>query len=79
MAARNDGGLYAKVRSLFISKATMDDFIGWATPGRRRPCPGCSARNWPTGNVRSANGFCAAPGSPSSKAWTGTRSTGCWT
>lgn len=32
MAARNDDGLYAKARSLFISKATMDDFTGWATP-----------------------------------------------
>ncbi len=32
MAARNDEGLYAKARSLFISKATMDDFTGWATP-----------------------------------------------
>ena len=32
MAARNDEGLYAKARSLFISRATMDDFTGWATP-----------------------------------------------
>ena len=32
MAARKDEGLYAKARSLFISKATMDDFTGWATP-----------------------------------------------
>ncbi|NMN02378.1 transposase [Bifidobacterium sp. DSM 109963] len=32
MAARNDAGLYAKARSLFISRATMDDFSGWATP-----------------------------------------------
>ena len=32
MAARNDEGLYAKARSLFISRATMDDFAGWATP-----------------------------------------------
>ena len=32
MAARNDEGLYAKVGSLFISRATMDDFAGWATP-----------------------------------------------
>lgn len=32
MAARNDDGLYAKARSLFISKATMDDLTGRATP-----------------------------------------------
>ena len=32
MAARNDEGLYAKARSLFISRETMDDFAGWATP-----------------------------------------------
>ena len=32
MAARNDEGLYAKAGSLFISRATMDDFAGWATP-----------------------------------------------
>ena len=31
MAARNDERLYAKARSLFISRATMDDFAGWAT------------------------------------------------
>lgn len=32
MATRKDEGLYAKARSLFMSKATMDDFTGWATP-----------------------------------------------
>lgn len=30
--ARNDGGPCAKARSLFFSKATMDDFASWATP-----------------------------------------------
>lgn len=28
MATRKDEGLYAKARSLFIFKATMDDFTG---------------------------------------------------
>ena len=32
MAARNDDGLYAQASSLFISKATMDDLTGRATP-----------------------------------------------
>lgn len=32
MSARNDSELYAKARSLFFSKTTMDDFASWATP-----------------------------------------------
>lgn len=35
MAARNDDGLYAKARSLFISKATMDDFCISSNRGGR--------------------------------------------
>ena len=44
MAARNDEGLYAKARSLFISRATMDDFTGWATPRQTEACPLPGAR-----------------------------------
>ena len=74
MAARNDDGLYAKARSLFISKATMDDLTGRATPRQTDAASRPFDTDRPTGNARNANGSCAAPGSPSSKAWTATTS-----
>ena len=41
MNTKTDEGLYEKARKLFISKASIDEFAGWATPrrGRRRPPP----------------------------------------
>mgnify|MGYP006931942054 CR=1 FL=1 len=75
MAARKDEGLYAKARSLFISKATMDDFTGWATPRQTEAVSRLFGTELAkTGNARSASGSCAAPGSPSSRAWRATTS-----
>ena len=74
MAARNDEGLYAKARSLFISRATMDDFTGWATPRQTEAVSRLFDTELATGNARNASVSCAAPGSPSSRAWTATTS-----
>ena len=32
MNTKTDEGLYEKARKLFISKASIDEFAGWATP-----------------------------------------------
>ena len=41
--------LYEKARKLFISKASIDEFAGWATPRQVDASTACSTRNWRTG------------------------------
>ena len=53
MNTKTDEGLYEKARKLFISKASIDEFAGWATPRQVDASTACSTRNWRTGNARS--------------------------
>lgn len=67
--------LRARARALFISQATIDDLLAWATPrqlqaDRQAAAHGTGA----TARPRSAPGSCAAPGSPSPRRWTATTS-----
>ena len=65
--------LRARARALFISQATIDDLLAWATPrqlqaDRQAAAHGTGA----TARPRNAPGSCAAPGSPSPRRWTAT-------
>lgn len=75
MNTKTDEGLYEKARKLFISKASIDEFAGWATPRQvdavhRLLDTELANRE----NARSTTGSCAAPGSPSSRVSTATTS-----
>ena len=60
MNTKTDEGLYEKARKLFISKASSDEFAGWATPR-----PGDARhRLLDTERAKRETGSCAAPGSP---------------
>ena len=43
MNTKTDEGLYEKARKLFISKASIDEFAGWATP---RQVDACVLSSW---------------------------------
>ena len=73
MNTKTDEGLYEKARKLFISKASIDEFAGWATP-RQVDAVHRLLDTERTGNARSTTGSCAAPGSPSSRVSTATTS-----
>ena len=59
MNTKTDEGLYEKARKLFISKASIDEFMA-ATPAESTPSTACSTRNWRTG-TREARQAPAAP------------------
>ena len=74
MNTKTDEGLYEKARKLFISKASIDEFAGWATPRQVDAVHRLLDTELRTGNARSTTGSCAAPGSPSSRVSTATTS-----
>ena len=73
MNTKTDEGLYEKARKLFISKASIDEFAGWATP-RQVDAVHRLLDTELANRERAKTGSCAAPGSPSSRVSTATTS-----
>ena len=54
MNTKTDEGLYEKARKLFISKASIDEFAGWATPRQVSTTGSCAAPGSPSSRVSTA-------------------------
>ena len=57
MNTKTDEGLYEKARKLFISKASIDEFAGWATPRQVCVLSSCYRPVWREFSFRKSGRF----------------------